>query len=325
MPQVGERTVDASYYEIKAARLAWDISRAYALILLALAAAALRPELWVILPAIVLIGAQQYALQIVLHDGLHSHLMSTKRGSDRVARVFLCYPIFNPLAGFRRKHMDHHRRLGTPDDPDRYYHATEGKSTRLGFILFLLGLKSAPTTLLSGLRSGRDRTRRPASAKEMEQRRREARFDYAALFVVQAIIAASMTLWIGAWAYPVLWVLPWYLGVFVAQNLRSFAEHAQPEPDALADSHRNITFRAPWIEQQLFAPNNMMYHAEHHLYPQVPYYHLPRLRAALESRGEMRAVEYRDSYLGFAWRYWRSLPIADAAASAVPPRTTNAA
>jgi fatty acid desaturase len=297
--------IDSTLYETRPIRLATDIARSYALIVAAIGLAVWHPAWWVIVPAIVVIGTQQYALQIIMHDALHSRLAASKRNSDRVARLFVCYPIVNPITGFRRKHLDHHQLLGNPADPDRYYHRTDDKATRLGFVLFLLGVSSIWTTLRAALtrRHGR------ATAAVDPAAAAEARFDLWAVVATQAAIAAVLTVVGGWWAYPVLWLVPYYLGVFVAQNLRSFAEHAHPVPDAVADANRDITFAASWIERTLFAPHHMSHHAEHHMYPAVPYYNLPALRAYLEAEGRMGQVEYRRSYVGFALTFWRHLPI----------------
>jgi fatty acid desaturase len=300
---LGAKGVDARFYEIRPARLALDAARSYALIAAGIAAALASP--WALLPSVLLIGSQQYALQILLHDGMHGRLLRRKRDSDRLARLLLCYPILEPLAGFRRKHLDHHRHLGEGADPDRYYHATDDKATRLRFLLFLSGLSSAWATWRQRQQRVEGRPGRPQAEAEAA----ESRFDLRALAATQLGIAALLTGLGGWWAYPVLWLLPWGLGVYLAQNLRSFAEHAQPEPDRQADRHRHVTFTASRLERFFIAPNNMNHHAEHHMYPQVPYYHLPALRAQLEAEGRMAQVEYRASYLGFALRFWRALPI----------------
>jgi len=43
-------------------------------------------------------------------------------------------------------------------------------------------------------------------------------------------------------------------------------------------------FKIPWWYQFLFLPNNIGYHYEHHLYPSIPFYHLPGLREVLHPK-----------------------------------------
>lgn len=294
-------SLDKEFYTIRPGRVVVDVLRAYVLIVLAIGAALTwqTPLVWV--AAILAIGCQQYALQIILHDGLHGRLMPTKRATDLFCRVVLCYPLFSVLPAFRKKHLDHHQFLGTERDPDRYYHATLGKHTRFLFVLYLTAISSVLATVL-----------RAKTKAEQEQSSANKRFnvvDTTLLVLVQAIICAVLS-YLGPWySYPLLWVASFSFGVFILQNIRSFAEHAQPEADEEADGHRDITYRSSRLERIFISPSNMNYHAEHHMYPGVSYYHLPALRSHLEEAGLMDEVEYRRSYLGFVLRYWLALPI----------------
>jgi len=41
-------------------------------------------------------------------------------------------------------------------------------------------------------------------------------------------------------------------------------------------------------------PHHVNYHLEHHLYPAVPHYHLPRLHRLLRAKGVLEGAEVRD-------------------------------
>src|SRR5438445_11912 len=50
-------------------------------------------------------------------------------------------------------------------------------------------------------------------------------------------------------------------------------------------------------EKFLLAPHNVHYHVDHHLYPSVPYYNLPRLHAQLLAQPEyMARAHITDGY-----------------------------
>lgn len=300
--------IPQSLYQRRPARVLADAAFSWALVAGAVAAAATWREPWVWALAVVAIGSQQYALQILLHDGQHGTLLRTKRATRRFARWALSAPLLMPYEAFRAKHLAHHRHLGSEADPDRYYHSTAGKSTLGRFAWFLTSLGSALATALGALR------RRP-SAGWSRAESRAGLGDVASVVAAQLVLAAGLSVAAGPWAYPLLWLLPYFLGLYGMQNLRSFAEHAHPEPDALADRHRLVTFRSHPVERFFVAPHNMNFHAEHHLHPQVPYYHLPALRRHLEATGAMGGVEVRGSYLGFALRFASRLPIQPASAS----------
>jgi fatty acid desaturase len=44
----------------------------------------------------------------------------------------------------------------------------------------------------------------------------------------------------------------------------------------------------------LLFPHHVNYHLEHHLYPAVPHYHLPRLHRLLFDKGALAGAEVRD-------------------------------
>ncbi len=301
-------TVGKEFYERRPLRLAFDIARSWAAILAIIAACLVsrHPALWVL--AILIVGSQQYALQILHHDGMHRILTRDRRRNDLITRVVMSYPLFEALTPFRRKHLDHHRHLGDPADPDRYYHVSADKATRPRFVLFLAGLSSFLATLRGATKEGAS-AGGSARRNKKDESAREIHIDWILILLVQAAIAAPLTFFGGWYAYPLLWVAPFGFGVFWLQSLRSFAEHAQPEFDDQGDMHRLVTYTSNRLERMFLAPNNMNYHAEHHLYPQVPYYHLPALREHLRQTGELDPVEVRGSYLAFLWRFWSALPL----------------
>jgi fatty acid desaturase len=53
----------------------------------------------------------------------------------------------------------------------------------------------------------------------------------------------------------------------------------------------------------------MNYHAVHHLWPSIPYFNLPTADREVRGMPEAEGLEWRTSYLGYLWRYVRSLPI----------------
>lgn len=313
--------IHKSFYQLRPARVILDTIRSYGLIALALYGAAISQGTQFFVPmtvlAILVIGTQQYALQIIHHDGMHWRLFEGKVANDLFCRLFLSPYLFSLLESLRFKHLAHHSSLGTLADPDRYYHATKGKQTPLEFLWFLSSLQSIVATLSKvdlfwNWALARDevpsRKLKPTPRKEKAAQARL--FDLFLMVLVQLAIALGLFEVFGWYGYFVFWLLPFFLGVWLPQNIRSFAEHAHPESDSEADSHREITFVSSTLERIFFAPMNMNYHAEHHFYPGVPYYNLPALRAHLEQTGRvMESVQYRRSYLGFIWQYWKSLPI----------------
>ena len=111
-----------------------------------------------------------------------------------------------------------------------------------------------------------------APAGELPRMTRNARFFVAAYGAVGALLASGVT-------WP-LWflVLPRLLGgpVMLLFTLIQHVEMQEDSPSVL-DSTRS--FRTAWPASFLYM--NMNNHVEHHLYPQVPFHALPKLRDAV--------------------------------------------
>jgi fatty acid desaturase len=133
--------------------------------------------------------------------------------------------------------------------------------------------------------------------------------DLAILAAWQLALIGGLSSLVGWWAYPVLWLLPVYAFTFAADISRVFLEHSRLEDDATADqSKRLVTFHAPWWERVLLAPMNMNFHAAHHLWPAIPYYHLHDADAALKSAsGAQGGLVWRNSYFGYLVEYLRAV------------------
>lgn len=288
-------------------RVVVDIAVCYAVIVLAFALLARWPTWWSALLAFVLIGNRQYALSVLTHEGDHRTLLARRGANDLLARVALCAPVGVDFDGERANHNAHHHHLAGERDPDRYLYAVGDKSTRTDFALFLTGLTMFPRALRKALH-GTPRaapTPLPVALRSFLRRR-------GGTLAAQGLIFTLIAWRFPAWYYLVFWVGPIYPLVFVPHKVRMFCEHAQPvTPDAAVDAKRLITYTPGWFERLLFAPYNLHLHAEHHLWPFVPYYNLPRLRVVLAPRPE---VEVRRSYIGFLWRFARALPLTPAGA-----------
>ncbi|MDZ4833663.1 MAG: fatty acid desaturase [Candidatus Melainabacteria bacterium] len=128
------------------------------------------------------------------------------------------------------------------------------------------------------------------------------------VFVCQAVIL-SFILLIGLpwWTYPVFWMMPIYFCVFLCDEIRAFCDHAVLTlPDGDADDQRLISFVSSPVESIIFSPHNMNYHAEHHLWPGVPYYNRPQIREVLQDNPQ---ITYRKSYVAFVLDVMRKLPL----------------
>jgi fatty acid desaturase len=284
-----------------------DTALTWAIILAAWAGAAVIDTWWAMALAAIIVGNRYYALWIIAHDGLHRRLFDSTASNDLFCDLFALAPIGAITRINNRNHLRHHAHLGTEADPDRHKHACFNKATRpqvLGYITaFSSVVLSIKHVFSGGTDSGTEAPAEPLSHYRLR--------DLALLLGWQAALFVTLTLLFGWWAYFALWWAPVFVFVFLADNLRTFLEHSQPESDLAADEHRLVTNTPRWLERQLLAPMNMHYHAAHHLWPSIPYYNLPDADAEMRQSPLADVISWRGSYLGYLRLYVRALPLVE--------------
>jgi fatty acid desaturase len=297
-----------------------DLFLGWSTILLALFAAAKIQTWWMYGLAFLLVGFSQYALFILGHDAVHGSLHPDRVINDFLSKWFIHGPMFMGLEDGRRSHLEHHRYLGTELDPDRYLHSLENKGTQFKFLLFCTGLATFGKTVLKVTPFGKllnQKTERAVRANNLELGKKPQPSVVATLatyckerlsvIVVQPLlIILFVLLGLPLWVYILLWVAPIYFCVFLPDEIRAFCDHAVLlAQDKLADPYRLVTFRPSWLEAIIFSPHNMNYHAEHHLWPMIPYYHLPKAHQFIKRNSQ---VTIRKSYMVFLFKVLKFLP-----------------
>ena len=290
------------------ARVVRDTAMTWAIILAAFALAAVVHTWWAELVAVVVVGNRYYSLWIIAHDGLHRRLFDTQATNDLFCDLFALAPIGAITRINNRNHLRHHQYLGSEEDPDRHKHGCFNKATRPALIGYLTAVSSAALSVGHVFSSGARRADAPPPGETRPSYRVR---DLAMLVAWQAVLFASLWLLFGWWAYLLMWWLPVFVFVFLADNLRTFVEHSQPEADSAADDRRLVTNNPGWLERQLLSPMNMNYHAAHHLWPSIPYYNLPQADAEMRQSPLAGAITWRGSYLRYLGHYFRLLPLAD--------------
>lgn len=272
---------------------------------LILAACVLYAAPWMLVIGVLLVGARQYGLLILLHDASHTLIHPNRAVNDRIALWLIAAPCGSSYFNSRRLHLLHHQNVGSgPADPDFFYYCSDGPppKRRVGeFFGHFIGLIAGGQIFHTLL----NRDGVPAEA---------ARANYVAAIrplvpvaLVQAIlfgvfVAAGM--W---WGYFLLWVFPLVTLAVFFNGVRTFGDHANLGPDQLDKDALMISYYSNPIERFFLSPYHMNYHAEHHFFPYVPHYNLPKLRELLRVSPDYRsAIQWRGSYLGFVWRYLRS-------------------
>ena len=239
---------------------------------------------WAILLAFVVVCACQQAMVLWVHEASHYGLALSHQTNDRWADIFFATPIGMNVATYRAAHLTHHRSMSLKDDRDRWTYNFNIQGWRLAWVILQLlsgyhGLKVAwykyGRELLNGLNGASERIG----------------FDRIAMAAGWNLGLLILCFWADRWyLYFVLWVYP-ILSVTVLLNIfRSIAEH-QPtgygssDSLSLADAPVVRSTRPPFWEKWLLYQTNFNYHLEHHIFPFVPWYNLPKLHRYLAGNG----------------------------------------
>ena len=290
---------------LRPGRVVLDTLARWLLMVAAWTAVAWRPEWWMVAVAFPVVGSAYYGLFIIGHDGMHRRLFATRWLNDLWNDVFCQGAIGAVTHVNNRNHLRHHQHLATEDDPDRHKHACFNKVDHDQLIGFISGISGLARTVLHVFRPGAQPARRAVEESEGGYTGR----DVVIVLGVQLALFLGLTMGVGAWAYPVLWLAPVYLFTYLADNFRSFAEHSWPRQDRVSDDHRLITYLANPIECWFIAPNHMNFHAAHHLWPSIPYYNLPIADREIRRHPAAGELEWRRSYVGYLFSYWTAQPL----------------
>lgn len=298
-------------------RVVADVARCYGLIVLAFAVLIWCDAWWAYALAFITIGTQQYTLALIEHDGKHGTLMRSRLLNDVFSRLLICAPIGVDIdfTMAKHRHREHHHWVGAEPDPIRHKYAADDKATPARFAWFLTGVPSLTDDLAIACRL-RDRSGIIALVAVWQLLCR-----WAPVIGAQILICAAVMQFLPWWYYAAFWLAPIYVLVFLPSKVRTFCDHGHAVlPDAAADGRRLISYRPTVLERLFISPVNMHHHAEHHLWPAVPYYNLRALHRYVGSRIE---IEVRGSYARFLWAYCRTLPLLtgdQALATPAPPR-----
>jgi len=263
------------------------------------------PSPWLLLSVIV-IGVEQHALFILAHEAAHYRLFRDRRVNDAVGRAIGMASAIS-MCTYRVIHRLHHNNLYTDDDPDTAIHGGYPRGSaylwkKLG--QDLIGWNAWKTfAYFFGAPAINDDTHRAARPLDdtSPQLRRAARIDR--WFVVALQCALPLTcLALGGWRglaqYAAFWLVPMLTVLQPILRLRAICEHGAvsdlASPLTAARSNRTGGTLANVFGRALLFPHHVNYHLEHHLYPAVPHYHLPRLHRLLAGKGALDGAEVRD-------------------------------
>jgi len=251
---------------------------------------AVRVPLWPLL--MVPQGILLVFLFTAMHESIHRTAFRTGWINETVARVN-GFVLFLPAAWFRYFHFAHHRYTQDPErDPELAVPKPESRGRYVWHVSGLPIWWSQWTTLMRNAAGRCSDGFVPASARPKITR--EARLmlaGYAGLLVISVAVGSAQLVYV--------WLLPLLLGQPFLR-LYLLAEHGRCPFVANMFENSRTTFTNRLVRRLAW---NMPYHAEHHVFPTVPFHRLPDLHRL--TRGELQITE--DGYVRFNRTYIATL------------------
>lgn len=282
------------------ARSSWRgiamVAHAWAVIIAAGALFVFFPNPLTYVLAVMLIGARQLGLAILMHEAAHGGLHPNLKVNDWLGEWLCAAPTGASLASYRPYHLTHHKYAQQAEDPDLILSApfpTTRDSLRRKIVRDLTGqtfLKQRFGPLLGQLKGRADG--QPAGAVFAGEAARQRPFLLWNLGLL--VVLSAMGLW---WAWFALWIVPMATWFPLVTRLRNIAEHAlvaKDEPDPMRHAR---TTNANWIERALIAPYHVNFHAEHHMFMHTPCWNLPMAHRLLEKKGLTSGMLTAPGYL----------------------------
>lgn len=244
------------------------------------------------LAALIIIGARQHAMVVLMHDAAHIHFARNKTLNDWLSNLLCAFPLTLETAVYRKVHLAHHSHLNSRQDPDLLRKEKQSGwnlpapawkvALFIPAFIFVIGPKEM-IALLWGF-SGFGTPKRWL----VEPRFMAIKMSYYAAIAAFCVFFGIAQAVLFYWFIPVLFVLP-----FVAR-VRNLSEHAALSLEDENNSTREVT--PGRIESFLLAPHNVHLHLTHHHYPHVPFYHLPKVHAELKAAGKYDGAHINSSY-----------------------------
>ncbi len=241
------------------------------------------------LPFAVIAGFAVFDFTVLLHEVVHRAVV--RDSDERLYRVLgLMYAVPSGISAsqFTRWHLDHHANLGSYDDDPKRHWLSPKRNAR-----WLKALYFTPALLPIYFRAAAKET----ASYEPELRRSIARERLATIAFQLGVLAAIA--WIGgafiAWK---LYVVPVFFVFPVAFALNRLGQHYDIDP--VDPAKWSTLVKSSWYWNAIFLFSN--FHLEHHYFPGVPFYNLPRLQKLLGPFYAKRGIEPH-GYAALVWNW----------------------
>jgi len=268
------------------------VVHAWGIIAAAIALVAIWPNPVTVILAIMLIGARQLGLAILMHEAAHGALHPNRKVNDFLGHWLSAAPVGAALPSYRAYHLAHHKYVQSDEDPDLILSApfpVTKASMRRKFIRDLTGQTFFRQRVLGLFVQMKGDSAAEKQAEVLSGRK--GLYHFLITNGVLLGLAIVSGLW---WAYP-LWLIAMATWFPFVTRIRNIAEHACVEVTEDPLGHARTTVPS-WWERLLIAPYWVHYHSEHHAFMHLPCYRLPKAHEMMQEKGYGERIPTARSY-----------------------------
>lgn len=292
MTQSEEQALVSKYNDISNLRGVADLTFHWGLIGLMFWWVHTTQSILVGLVALVVIASLQNGLASMAHEAFHFKVFKTKR-LNSLAGSYLCsYPLGLPYETYRKRHLDHHRKVGQADDPDWGNYQGEQFESAAAVYRFYLG-KLLGTYLVVNVLSTLSGNKPPVLETSSSA---DSSSDVVSLGMTQAVLFTLIAVLFDWWLYFLLWALPIITVTSFLISFRAWLEHNHSDENSEM-GQRLFDYKPNALEHFMVSPCHFHLHAIHHAYPAVPHYRLKAMKREMADRGISYPCIDREGYL----------------------------
>src|SRR5688572_17861844 len=224
------------------------------------------PLIWI--PITLVQGFTIFNFTVLLHEVVHHTVFERKRAvAERILGFLYAIPSGISASQFTRWHLDHHAELGSDEDDPKRAHLSPKVNKRWYKLLYC-----TPMLFPIYFRAAR----RESSTYPADL---QSRIAFERKLSLVSHLAALGLIWyfFGFYAALRTSIIPVFFIFPIAFTLNRLGQHYDIDPTDPAKW--GTLMRGHWFWD--FAYLNSNYHLEHHYFPGVPFYRLPRLQREL--------------------------------------------
>jgi fatty acid desaturase len=247
--------------------------------------------------AVMIIGGRMHALGIMSHDVVHYRFLPNRKLADIIGNIFMTWPLFYTVPGFRSMHLRHHSKLNTDEDPDWVRRRGKDEWTFPMSENKLMGIMAKDVSGFNLYQYIMKVFVLPKKDKKLKKDFDSLPVTYYVAMALFYITLFTVITYFGVWKqYLIYWVIPIFTWLKFIKRVRAVAEHFAIPAGKRDELTRTVI--PTFFERIFVAPKGINYHIEHHRYPGVPWYHLEEFHHILQKQGLLTQMGHvTDGYL----------------------------